>query len=221
MSAEERRAIPGVGAAIADKIEQLLATGTIETLERLREKTPAGIRDMLGIKGLGPKKIEVLWKTLGVESAGELMYACTENRLIELPGFGPKTQADVLAKLEFFQAHRDRFLYASIEEDAGRILAELQRSNLRVELTGALRRRDPVIEAVELLVEGSPGEQAWPESLVWQEKADDRWTGQWEERFPVVLYWQGRRTWGAAQLRTTGDGDFLEALSQKSQIGPE
>ena len=75
MSDEEIGSIKGVGKAISSKIRELLDTGDLETMQKYRDKTPVGIQEMLKIKGFGPKKILVVWKDLGVESVGELLYA--------------------------------------------------------------------------------------------------------------------------------------------------
>ena len=63
---------------------------------------------MMGIKGVGPKKVRQLWQELGIESTGELLYACNENRLVEYKGFGLKTQEDLKQKLEYYLKSRDK-----------------------------------------------------------------------------------------------------------------
>ncbi len=68
------------------------------------------------IKGLGPKKVKVIWDSLGIENIGELYYACNENRLIEAKGFGYKTQEDIKKAIEFKMASAGRFLYGKIED---------------------------------------------------------------------------------------------------------
>src|SRR5690606_31240968 len=62
----------GVGKSTAEKIRTLIESGSLPELDTLLEKTPRGILDMLGIKGLGPKKIQIIWNDLGIESVGEL-----------------------------------------------------------------------------------------------------------------------------------------------------
>ena len=96
MSEEEINGIKGVGKAISGKIRELLDNGKMETMKKYQDITPQGIQDMLKIKGFGPKKISVIWKELEVETVGELLYACNENRLVELNGFGQKSQADLI-----------------------------------------------------------------------------------------------------------------------------
>ena len=79
----ELTAIKGVGDAIAKKIRELVSTGKMPTLEKYREKTPPGVVEMLDVNGFGPKKVAVVWHDMGIESIGELWYACNENRLVE------------------------------------------------------------------------------------------------------------------------------------------
>ena len=104
MPEAEIGAMKGIGKAISAKIQELLTTGELETLNKYLEKTPEGIRDMLKIKGFGPKKIKVLWDQLKVESVGELLYACNENRLVELKGFGEKNTGRPQAKASILLA---------------------------------------------------------------------------------------------------------------------
>src|SRR5690606_14800721 len=94
MSSDELTAIKGIGSSTAEKIHELLSTGKMDRFEQYARKIPEGIRELLMIKGLGPGKVKAIWKGLGIESPGELLYACHENRLVELSGFGLKTQAE-------------------------------------------------------------------------------------------------------------------------------
>ena len=87
---EDLLSIKGIGQAIADKIHELRDTGELQTLNRYLDKTPTGIVEMINIKGLGPKRLSILWKNLGIETPGELMYACSENRLVEFKRFWTK-----------------------------------------------------------------------------------------------------------------------------------
>ncbi|MBU2045612.1 MAG: DNA polymerase/3'-5' exonuclease PolX, partial [Bacteroidetes bacterium] len=100
-SPEELEKIDGIGKSTAAKITELLQTGGMEELNNIISQTPEGIIEMLSIKGLGPKKIEIIWNDLGIENIGELYYACNENRLIEAKGFGLKTQEEIKKAIEF------------------------------------------------------------------------------------------------------------------------
>ena len=92
----------GIGQSAVEKIKELLQTSQMEALTELLAATPEGILELLRIKGLGPKKIAVIWKDLGVETIGELEYACSENRLAAIKGFGQKTQETLSRQLEFY-----------------------------------------------------------------------------------------------------------------------
>src|SRR5690349_339558 len=72
--------IEGIGKGISSKIFELMTSGSTSDLNDMLGKTPEGVIEMLGIKGLGPKKVRQLWQELQLESIGELLYACNENR---------------------------------------------------------------------------------------------------------------------------------------------
>lgn len=107
--------IKGLGPSVAAKVIELLDTGSISVLKEYIANTPEGIREMLHIKGLGPKKIYTVWKEMGIQSIGELEYACNENRLTRYKGFGAKTQANILEAIQFYNQHIGHFLYSQVE----------------------------------------------------------------------------------------------------------
>lgn len=151
---EELELMDGIGKSIAGKIFELNTSGTTKELAALMEKTPSGVIEMLGIKGIGPKKVGQLWKQLEVESPGELLYACKENRLIELKGFGEKTQSSIITAIEYMMANKGWFQYATAEKYALALVAfaRQQLNSELVSLTGKIRRQAVVIDKIELLV---------------------------------------------------------------------
>jgi len=110
--------LKGIGENIGKKIIEVIDTGRISELDDYLEKTPAGIIEMLRIKGLGPKKIATVWKELEVETIGELLYACNENRLVNYKGFGAKTQENIRESIEFYLNNSGSYLYAQVEKYA-------------------------------------------------------------------------------------------------------
>ncbi len=154
MSDTEIAAIKGVGASIAKGIRELLTSGKLEAMEALRAKTPVGVQAMLNISGYGPKKIKQLWQELGVESLGELLYACEENRLVSIKGFGDKTQADLKQKIQYLQQAEGKMLYANAERLANASANELRRAapHIYIKVSGELRRRCPIVELVQFVV---------------------------------------------------------------------
>lgn len=149
-------AIEGIGKGISAKIFELMTTGSIAELKKLEDSTPQGVIDILGIKGLGPKKVRQLWIDLQVESVGELLYACNENRLITLKGFGEKTQLAVKQNIEFKLSNANKFHYASIEKPIANLIELIQehQSDLQIAVVGQLARKSEIIDKIEILVDG-------------------------------------------------------------------
>ena len=153
MTREDLMSIKGIGKNIADKIEELRETGSMITLKRFLEQTPKGVVELLGIKGLGAKKILAVWKDLGIESPGELLYACEENRLIDLKGFGEKTQINLRDKLIYYLDAQGKYLYGHIESEAIELLGLIrsQFADHRFEFINDVRRQMPIVESIEIL----------------------------------------------------------------------
>jgi len=155
VAAEKIFAIKGIGQATGKKIIEQLETGRLAALDEYILKTPAGIFELLKVKGLGPKKISTIWKELGIESIGELLYACEENRLLLYKGFGAKTQQNIQESIQFILACKGSYLYSQIEEFAAKFTDRLQKSfaGNRFEITGDLKRNAEVIHKLEWITD--------------------------------------------------------------------
>lgn len=153
MSRVELESIPGVGKNIADKIQELLATGELSTLNKYLDVTPDGVVEMLTIKGLGPKKVEQIWREMGIETVGELLYACQENRLINFKGFGPKMQEDIIKKLDYHLESKGKYLYAHIEKAAHALLEQLNQAYPQFSflISGDIKRCLPEVKHIEVV----------------------------------------------------------------------
>jgi DNA polymerase (family 10) len=151
---QELEQIEGIGKSIAAKIHELQTTDNLKELSAMVERTPSGVIEMLRIKGIGPKKVGQLWRELEIESTGELLYACNENRLVTLKGFGAKTQDAVKKQIEFFQSNVGKFHYASVEKLAMELVEKLKKEfdTELVSLTGAIRRKSEIIDEIEILL---------------------------------------------------------------------
>lgn len=160
-SPEEIESIEGVGKGISAKINELMKNGTTQELEHYKSNTPAGVIEMLGIKGLGPKKVRQLWLELQLESVGELLYACNENRLITLKGFGEKTQEQVKKNIEFSIANSHKFHYASLEKPVQNLINVITASGVtRAVAVGQMARKCEVIDTLEILMDGAVDAEA-------------------------------------------------------------
>ena len=115
LSDEELTQINGVGKSLVEVIKNLKETESFPALDELLEKTPEGILEILQIKGLGPKKVKVLWQELGITSTHELMEACQSGIVAKTKGFGEKTQETIIQNLEFKASNAGKWLYADVE----------------------------------------------------------------------------------------------------------
>ena len=231
-SAVDIAKIPGIGQGMAAKIVDLVQTGTTADLEAMIDKTPEGIIEMLGIKGLGPKKIAVIWHDLGIENIGSLYYACNENRLVAAKGFGEKTQKEIIRLIEFKLAANGKFIYPKANEMGLRVFAELAdwlnqfHDAPLLGLAGDLRRGLEIIEELTFVIGASAEDDvenqlsSFP-SLSFTATADRRFTGMTVEGMAVsavvvnkadfyreYFIRTGNAAHVAAVLTATGDGPF-------------
>lgn len=146
--------IPSVGKSIGEKVHEFLDTGTIGALDELRAKIPAGVREMIAIPGLGPKKAMILYRDLGIADVEGLGAAVDAGQLAELKGFGAKTEENIRRGIERMTQASGRVL-ASVAMD----LAEYFRERLggrkdvrRFEFAGSLRRMVETVGDLDLLV---------------------------------------------------------------------
>ncbi|MFA6275291.1 MAG: helix-hairpin-helix domain-containing protein [Pedobacter sp.] len=155
---EEIDKIDGIGKSIAAKIIELLETGSIQELENSLQQIPTGVVEMLSIKGIGAKKVGIIWHDLNIENVGELYYACNENRLIEAKGFGLKTQEEIKQKIEFRMAANGKMLYAHVEGIITQLSTELSLWLNKVDtlpligIAGEFRRCVEIIEEAVFII---------------------------------------------------------------------
>ncbi|MES2133972.1 MAG: helix-hairpin-helix domain-containing protein, partial [Bacteroidota bacterium] len=149
---EELTKIEGISKSLAEKIYEFTTLGISHELKELQAKTPVGVIDMLGIKGLGPKKVRQLWLELEIESVTDLLYACHENRLVELKGFGEKTQNTIIQNIEFKLSNTGKFHFAYAEKIGQPIIDAIKKQTDFVSFTGAIYRKCEVIEEIDILV---------------------------------------------------------------------
>lgn len=191
---EDLAKIEGVGKSVAAKILELINTNTIAELEDLKADTPSGLIEMLGIKGLGPKKIQIIWKQLNMDNIGELYYACIENRLVEAKGFGYKTQEEVKRLIEFTLMNKGSLLLSN----ALQFYTELNtKSNITP--SGQLARNCEIITELEFTA-STTNKNEITESLKTIENIegdliDNVWKGTWNTASPLTIYFIDDKNW--------------------------
>ena len=154
------QAIPNVGKSIAEKIKEYLDSGSIDRLEELRAKIPAGVRQMISISTLGPKKAMVLYQDLHIASIEELADAIHQGRLKGLKGFGEKTEENIIRGIELMQQSGDRVLISVAVDLAEEIVAKLKavKGCRKCTYAGSLRRMAETIGDIDILVASDHGE---------------------------------------------------------------
>jgi DNA polymerase (family 10) len=149
--------IPGVGKAISEKIDELLRTGKLEFLEKLEKEVPPSLADWLQVPGLGPKKVALIWKELGITTLPQLESAAKAGKLRSLPGMGEKSEAQILAGLESLARRSGRLpLGVAYPLVQGIIAALMKVPGVKdASAAGSLRRMRPTVGDLDILVAAS------------------------------------------------------------------
>ncbi|MBI2605314.1 MAG: PHP domain-containing protein [Deltaproteobacteria bacterium] len=159
--------VAGIGDGLKSAIREFLEDGDIKAHAELSAKVPAGVIALLEIPGLGPKKAMMLHEELGVATIGELEYACRENRLISIKGFGPAMQEKVLKSIEQWKQSQGKLLLDAALELYARIEKKLhgEFKGAAVRAVGQLGRYREIIEHLEVVVSGKVSVAAAKEAL--------------------------------------------------------
>lgn len=154
LDAKGLREIPSVGRSIADKVAEYLRTGHVPLIEEARQSVPPGVRELMAIPSLGPKKAMVLHQELQVSSVDELLDAIHRERLRDLRGFGEKTEENILHSIALMQKAGGRILLSAAMDAADQIVAELSRVTgcEGCAYAGSLRRMSETIGDIDVLV---------------------------------------------------------------------
>ncbi len=151
--------VKGIGAALNEKIKEYVLTGELPYYEELKASVPEGLMEMLRVPGLGPRKVRALYDMLEVSSLAELEYACRENRLVGLKGFGPKTQENILEGIELLRRYEGQFFYNEAFQAATTLVAELNEYPAldQLSLAGSIRRCREIVKDIDLVAStGNP-----------------------------------------------------------------
>ncbi|WP_259017196.1 DNA polymerase/3'-5' exonuclease PolX [Emticicia fluvialis] len=144
--------VQGVGKTVAGKVLEIVTTGTLKELQDLLTNTPEGVIDMFKIKGIGVKKIKVLWKEVGIDNINDLQIACENGTLGKVKGFGGKTQDSILESIVFLQSQAGKLRMDKAQALADTIAAELKKYFSRAEVSGQVRRKNEIVDSLLFLV---------------------------------------------------------------------
>ena len=146
--------IPGVGKAIAEKIDELLNTGKLEFLEKLKKEVPESLAGWLQVPSLGPKKVALIWKTLNITTLAELEAAAKAGKLRDLPGMGAKSETAILDGLASLARRSGRLPLGRAYPLAQEIIKVLKgvKGVVDAQPAGSLRRMRSTIGDLDILV---------------------------------------------------------------------
>jgi len=146
--------LPGIGKDLAAKIEVIVHTGKLPQLEQLQKRIPRALSELMGLPGLGPKRVKLLFRELNIRGFEDLKRASSSGKLGELPGFGAKTVARILASLENRHPGPQRFKLADAELIATPLVVYLRKipGVKRVEVAGSYRRRRDTVGDLDIVV---------------------------------------------------------------------
>ncbi len=210
--------IQQVGKSLAPKVYEILQRGSFADLDALLEATPQGVQDIMRIKGLGPKKVELLWKTANITSIPELLDACRENRLVEAKGFGFKTQAQILSDIEFKFSNEGKFHWAKLQPITSILEDALASSSLvkQYEIAGDYRRFSEIVESIDVVLVCNDL-QALSEELASSgfeliDCDDVHYILKYAEVVTVNLYMTSYERWGNDLMEKTARPEHLELI---------
>jgi len=148
------REIPGVGKAIAEKIDELLTTDKLQFLENLKKEVPEELASWLQVPGLGPKKIAMIWKALDITTLPQLEVAAKEGKLRSLPGMGAKSESAILEGIASLARRSGRISLGRAYPLAQEIIKTLKgvKGVVGVEAAGSLRRMRSTVGDLDIIV---------------------------------------------------------------------
>lgn len=217
---EQIASIRGIGDSTAKKIVEVLETGELKALQELLQKTPTGVLEMMNIKGLGPKKINVIWKEMKIDTIEELEKACRENRIATKKGFGEKTEQKILEAIAFASENKGSYLYKHVEDFALALQSKLEAKfpEAQTAITGEFRRQLEVVSKLEWVT--TAGQREVIDYLMNDQveiltEGPDHLLIRVEERLKIQFHFATPETFYSMLFKTSSSDEFLTAFSNE------
>jgi DNA polymerase (family 10) len=207
--------LDGIGKGVAEKIVELVETGTLKQTEELLEQVPKTVLNLLNVPKLGPKKAAVLFNELGIENLEQLKAACEAKEVQNLSGFGAKTEEQILAGIAIAAAANERILWASADKIANRLRQHFEtcRAIKRLEFAGSYRRGRETVGDLDILVDSKDANDVMEHFSKFAEitsviaRGDTKMSVRLEDEFQVDLRVVPKQSFGAALQYFTGSKD--------------
>jgi DNA polymerase (family X) len=201
-------------------ILELQAKGTINALDELIHLTPPGLFDMMRIRGLGGKKLHVIWHIGKIDTVTDLLKACKAGTL-DVPGIGLKSQQNIVKEIESLNERRLHFHYASVAESGDRLVQALQKllKTELISLCGAIRRQTTTVDAIEIVaavpaikLKKTTTIKRW---LVIDSQTADITSGHTLDELPVIIYHTGKDRYHEQLFLRTGNDKHVKKILRR------
>jgi DNA polymerase (family X) len=182
--------LPGIGKDLAGKIEEIIETGKLSQLEALEKEMPNGLHAVLKIPGLGPKKVKVLYDKLNIGGVDDLKKAAENKKIRQLPGFGEKTENDILKEIERKGGAEKRLKISLAEPVADSLIDFLKKGKgiMEIAAAGSFRRRKETVGDLDILVTCKKGTNEKVMARFVDYEDVDHVVSRGETRSSVILY---------------------------------
>ncbi len=153
LSKDELRRVPGIGADLADKIQNYINTGEVQTLTELKKTIPEGLLNIMNVPGIGPKTAKLLFEKLNIRNIDELETLAAAHQLSHLPGIKDKTEENILRGIAALKRGRERQPLGKVLPVANEIVEFLKKNApvSKITLAGSLRRQKDTVKDIDIL----------------------------------------------------------------------
>jgi DNA polymerase (family 10) len=201
-------------------IDGLRKTSTIDKLDELIQLTPQGLFEMMRIKGLGGKKLSVLWKIAEIDSIDRLLDACKKDVVSKIPGFGKKSQSNIIAAIESYRSNQQDFHYASVADVADQLVLSLQKilNTQFISLCGAVRRKTNTVSSIEIVAAARQKDLAKPalrKLLLIQSSTAEKTLAHTIDEIPIIIYHTSKKEFYADLFKRTGNDAHVAKVLAK------
>ncbi|MGL4630638.1 MAG: helix-hairpin-helix domain-containing protein [Leadbetterella sp.] len=216
LSFEELLRIKGIGKSISQVIMEIVKTGTFYELERLNELTPQGVFDVFKVKGLGVKKIKILWKNLGIDSIEKLQAACLDNTIATEKGFGEKTQDSILESIAYLKSVEGKLRMNQAQGLSLQIVEIIKSYFQNCIIVGEVAMNAAITSSLDfLVVKDGFGSLKFPEDsgLIQDmtESSPATWVGKFQDtKTPVRIYKVSTQNQISSQIKYSSTPEHLK-----------
>ena len=206
--------------AIARLITELKSKDTLDILDELIQLTPAGLFEMMRIKGLGGKKLAILWHQAKIDSVDALLEACQKDKLKKIPGFGAKTQQNIIQAIETYRSAQQRFHLASVADDADTFLGTVRKilKTKMISLCGEIRRQCNTVPGIEIITSVPASKfksRGLKKILIIETSKKERTTGHTIDEIPVIIHHVASKNFVQQLFKLTGNLQHVEKVQAK------